>query len=70
MDLVLFAAVGIVLLWITAIAILSERPQARVARAFLASAAVVGGAWATNASAGMTEVGDVSLVLTLLRTFG
>ena len=70
MDLVLFAAVGIVLLWITAIAILSERPQARVARAVLASAAVVGGAWATNASAGMTEVGDVSLVLTLLRTFG
>jgi hypothetical protein len=70
MDLVLFAAVGIVLLWLTAIAILSERPQARVARAVLASAVVVVGAWATNASAGMTEAGDVSLVLTLLRTFG
>ncbi|MDB5759325.1 MAG: hypothetical protein JWM30_2614 [Burkholderia sp.] len=70
MDLVLFAAVGIVLLWLTAIAILSERPQARVARAVLASACVVVGAWATSASAGATEVGDVSLVLTLLRTFG
>jgi hypothetical protein len=70
MDLVLFAVSGLVLLWLSAIAILSERPQARLARAFLASAGVVAGAWASNASAGMTEVGDVSLVLTLLRTLG
>ena len=67
MDLVLFAALGIVLLWLSAIAILSERPQARVARAMLASAGVVASAWASNASAGMTEVGDASLMLTLLR---
>lgn len=68
MDLVLFAAVGLVLLWLSAIAILSERPQARVARAVLASAGVVAAAWASNASAGMTEPGDVSLVLSLLRS--
>ena len=68
MDLVLFAAVGLVLLWLVAIAILSERPQARVARAVLASAGVVAAAWASNASAGMTEPGDVSLVLSLLRS--
>ena len=68
MDLVLFAAVGLFLLWLSAIAILSERPQARVARAVLASAGLVAAAWASNASAGMTEVGDVSLVLTLLRS--
>lgn len=70
MDLILFAAVGLVLLWLSAIAILSERPRARLARAVLASTGVVAGAWAANASAGMTEVGDVSLVLTLLRTLG
>ena len=68
MDLVLFAALGFVLLWLAAIAILSERPQARVARAVLASAGVVAAAWASNASAGMTEPGDVSLVVTLLRS--
>jgi hypothetical protein len=68
MDLVLFAAVGLVLLWLAAIAILSQRPQARVARAVLASAGVVAAAWASNASAGMTEPGDVSLVLSLLRS--
>ena len=67
MDLVLFAALALVLLWLSAIAILSERPQARVARAVLASAGVVASAWASSASAGMTEVGDASLVLTLLR---
>ena len=70
MDLVLFAAVGIFLLWLSAIAIISERPQARLARAVLASAGVIGAAWASNASAGMTEVGDVSLVLSLLRSLG
>ena len=67
MDHVLFAALALILLWLSAIAILSERPQARVARAVLASAGVVAGAWASTASAGMTEVGDASLVLTLLR---
>jgi len=70
MDLVLFAVCGLVLLWLFAIAILSERPQARLARAVLASAGVVAGAWASSASAGMTDVGDVSLVLTLLRALG
>lgn len=68
MDLVLFVAVGLVLLWLAAIAILSERPQARVARAVLASTGVVAAAWASNASAGMIEPGDVSLVVTLLRS--
>jgi hypothetical protein len=67
MDLVLFAALALALLWLSAIAILSERPHARVARAVLASAAVVAGAWANSASAGMTEFVDASLVLTLLR---
>jgi len=67
MDLVLFAALALVLLWISAIAILSERPQARVARAALASGAVVATAWASSASAGISELGDASLVLTLLR---
>ncbi len=67
MDLVLFASVGLVLLWLAAIAVLSERPQARVARAVLASAGVVAAAWASNASASITEPGDVSLVVTLLR---
>lgn len=70
MDLVLFAAVALVLSWLAAIAILSERPQARVARAVLASAGVVAVSWASSASAGMTEVGDVSLVLTMLRSLG
>jgi hypothetical protein len=67
MDFALFATLALVLLWISAIAILSERPQARVARAVLASAGVVASAWASSASAGMTEVGDASLMLTLLR---
>ena len=70
MDLVLFAAIALILLWLTAIAILSEKPQARVARAVLASTGVVAGAWASSASASMTEVGNVSLVLTLLRSLG
>lgn len=67
MDLFLFAALALLLLWISAIAILSERPQARVARAVLASGAVVASAWASSASAGISEVGDATLVLTLLR---
>lgn len=70
MDLVLFTSLALVLLWISAIAVFSKRPQARLARAALASAGVVAGTWASSASAGMTEVGHVSLVLTLLRTFG
>jgi hypothetical protein len=68
MDLVFFAAFGLALLWLAAIAILSERPQARLARAVLASAGVTAVAWASNASAGMSEPGDLSLVLTLLRS--
>lgn len=70
MDLVLFAAVALVLSWLAAIAILSEKPQARLARAVLASAGVIAASWASSASAGMTEVGDVSLVLTMLRSLG
>jgi hypothetical protein len=70
MDLFLFAAVALVASWLVAVAILSEKPQARVARAVLASAGVVAASWANGASAGMAEVGDVSLVLTLLRSFG
>lgn len=70
MDIVLFALLALVLLWISAVAIFSERPQARLARATLASGGVVAVTWASSASAGVTEIGDVSLVLTLLRTFG
>jgi hypothetical protein len=72
MDFAVLAAIGfgIVFLWVSAIAVISEKPQARVARALLASGGVVAGAWVTSASAGMTEYGDVSLVLTLLRSFG
>jgi hypothetical protein len=69
MDLVLFVAVALVLSWLVAIAILSEKPQARVARALLASAGVVAASWVSSASAGVQEVGNASLVLTLLRSF-
>ena len=68
MDIVLFAVISVIVLWLAAIAIVSERPRARLARAALASAAVVAGAWASTASASMTEAGDVSLVLSLLRS--
>jgi hypothetical protein len=70
MDLVFLVAASLALLWLSALSILSEKPQARVARAVLASAGVVAGAWASSASAGMNEVGDVSLVITLLRALG
>ncbi len=70
MDLALFVVAGLAMLWLSAIAILSERPQARLARGMLASAVVVAGAWVSTASAGVTEVGDASLVLSLLRTLG
>ncbi len=68
MDIVLFAVISVIVFWLAAIAIVSERPRARLARGALASAGVVAGAWASTASAGMTEVGDVSLVMSLLRS--
>lgn len=70
MDLFLFALIGLALLWVAAVAIISERPHAILARAVLASAGVVAGAWVSTANAGMTEVGDVSLVLAVLRSLG
>ncbi|MET0963136.1 MAG: hypothetical protein ABWY05_10010 [Noviherbaspirillum sp.] len=69
MDLVLFALTSLALLWVAAIAVLSDRPRARLARGALASAAVVAASWASTASAGMSELGEVSLVLSLLRSF-
>lgn len=68
MDLALFAAAALALLWLIAIAIISEKPQARVARAVLASGGVIAASWASNASASMVEVDNVSLVLSLLRS--
>ena len=68
MDIVLFALISVMVFWLAAIAIVSERPRARLARGALASAGVVAGAYASTASAGMAEVGDVSLVLALLRS--
>jgi hypothetical protein len=68
MDLVLYAAITVVVLWLMAVAIISQRPQAHLARAVLASGGVIAGAWASSASAGMSQAGDVPLVLALLRT--
>ncbi len=68
MELVLFVSGGLALLWLLVIAIISERPPARLARGALASAAVVAGGWASTASAGISEVGDVSVVVALLRS--
>lgn len=68
MNLVLFVSGSLALLWLLAIAIISERPQARLARGALASGAVVAGAWASTARAGISEVGEVSLVVSLLRS--
>lgn len=70
MDLALFVVASLAMLWLSAVAILSRRPQARLARGMLASAAVVVGAWVGTASAGITEVGDASLMLSLLRSLG
>jgi hypothetical protein len=57
-------------LWLIAIAIFSSKPQASLARGILASAGVVVGAWATTASASMAELGEASLLVSLLRAFG
>ncbi|HEX8886076.1 MAG TPA: hypothetical protein VF797_16435 [Noviherbaspirillum sp.] len=70
MELVLFSAIGIFLSWLVAIAIFSSKPQASLARGILASAGVVAGAWATTASAGITELGEASLLASLLRVLG
>lgn len=70
MDLVLLAAVALALSWLVAIAIISEKPQARVARAMLASIGVVAVSWVSSASTGQAEIGNVSLVATLLRSLG
>lgn len=70
MDLAFLVVASLAMLWLSAIAILSKRPQARLARGMLASAVVVAGAWVSTASAGVTEVGDASLVLSLLRALG
>ena len=68
MNFVLFACGSLALLWLLALAVISERPQARLARGALASGAVVAGAWASTASAGISGVGDVSVVVSLLRS--
>jgi hypothetical protein len=70
MGVVLFLAIGLTLSWLAAIAIFSSRPQASLARGILASAGVVAGAWATTASANMSELGEASLLLSLLRVLG
>jgi len=67
MDIILFTILSVIVLWLAAIAVISERPQARLARGMLASLGVVAGAWASTASASMTEVGDASLLVSLLR---
>lgn len=70
MELVLFSSIGIVLSLLAAIAIFSSKPQASLARGILASAGVVAGAWATSASASMAELGEASLLASLLRVLG
>lgn len=70
MELVLFSAIAMVLSWLVAVAVFSSKPQASLARGILASAGVVVGAWATTASASITELGEASLLISLLRVFG
>ena len=70
MELVLFSAIAVVLSWLVAIAIFLSKPQARLARGILASAGVVMGAWATTASASIAELGEASLLVSLLRVLG
>lgn len=70
MELLLLLATGVVLLWLVAIAVFSSKPHASLARGILASAGVVAGAWATTASANMAELGEASLLVSLLRVLG
>jgi hypothetical protein len=70
MELVFFLAIGMTLSWLTAIAIFSSKPQASLARGILASAGVVAGAWVTTASASIPEIGEASLLVSLLRILG
>jgi hypothetical protein len=70
MGMVLFLVIGLVLSWLATIAIFSSRPQASLARGILASAGVVAGAWATTVSANMSELGEASLLFSLLRVLG
>jgi hypothetical protein len=70
MGMVLFLVIGLVLSWLATIAIFSSRPQASLARGILASAGVVAGAWATTVSANMSELGEASLLVSLLRVLG
>jgi hypothetical protein len=67
MDIILFTILSVIVLWLAAIAVISERPRARLARGMLASLGVVAGAWASMASASMREAGDASLLVSLLR---
>lgn len=67
METLLLAAVGAVTLWLLIIAIISDRPQASLARGILASAGVVAGAWASTASANLVESGELSVLASLLR---
>ena len=69
MELVIFSAIAMLLSWLVAIAIFSSKPQASLARGILASAGVVIGAWITTASASITELGEASLLVSLLRVF-
>ena len=70
MELVLFSAIGLALSGLVALAVFSNKPQASLARGILASSGVVVGAWATTASAGITELGEASLLVSLLRVLG
>lgn len=70
MELVLFSAIGLIVSWLVALAIFSSKPQGSLARGILASAGVVMGAWATTASASITELGEASLLVSLLRVLG
>ena len=73
MTIFLLAAAGAAALWLVAIAIFSDRPQASLARGILASAGVVAGAWASTAgtaSVGIANAGEMSLLASLLRVLG
>ena len=73
MTIFLLTAGGAVVLWLVVIAVVSDRPQASLARGILASAGVIAGAWASTigtASAGMTHLGEIALLVSLLRVLG
>jgi len=70
MELVLFAAISVAVLWLGAIAVISEKPQASLARGILASGGVVAGAWISTAGPGTTALSEAPVLVSLFRMLG